>query len=54
MRTVYLKHWSYVGDRVSLEYSDGSEVFVSKSEFDRAFGAIVNASKDEVVRDFAI
>lgn len=38
---------------VELHYSD-CIVKVHKSDFDRAFGAIVNAKKQDVIRDFAI
>lgn len=37
-----------------LTYTDGAKVYVKKSDFDRAFGAIVNATKEEVIRDFGI
>ena len=46
--------WSLDGDRVKLVYSDEDIVYVSKVDFDRAFGAIVSAEKHEIVRDFAI
>lgn len=51
---IYLANWNYDGDRVKLLYIDKSVLFVSKADFNRAFGAIVNADKYEVVRDFAI
>lgn len=51
---IYLADWNYDGDRVRLVYSDEDVVFVSKVDFDRAFGAIINAEKHEVIRDFAI
>lgn len=46
--------WSYDGDCVKLVYPDDSVVMVSRVDFNRAFGAIINATKDAVVRDFAI
>lgn len=49
---ICLEKWSYDGDRAKLEYSDGDIVFVSKADFDRAFGAIVSADKNDVIRDF--
>ena len=49
-----VKKWTYRGDKVCLEYNDGENVFVHRSDFNRAFGAIVNASKEDVIRDFAI
>ncbi|MDO5123086.1 MAG: hypothetical protein Q4D44_00285 [Eubacteriales bacterium] len=51
---IYLADWNYDGDRVRLVYSDEEVVFVTKVDFDRAFGAIINAEKHEVIRDFAI
>lgn len=40
--------------RVHLTYEDGQEYDVLKTDFDRAFGAMVNASSDDVRRDFAL
>lgn len=54
MKNVFLKEWNYAGDKVRLAYEDGSEVFVAKTDFDRAFSCIVSAPKSNVVRDFAI
>lgn len=51
---VFLKDWRIEGDRVKLEYSDNDKVYITKKDFDRAFGAIVNATKEEVIRDFGI
>lgn len=51
---ISLEKWSYEGDRAKLVYSDGDVVFVSKKDFDRAFGAIVSADKHDVIRDFAL
>lgn len=54
MRKTYIDKWEIQGDTVVLTYNDGEEVKVTKKDWDRAFGAIVNAEKDDVVRDFAI
>lgn len=54
MKDAFLKNWNYVGEKVRLAYDDGSEVFVSKTDFDRAFGCIVSAPKSAIVRDFDI
>lgn len=54
MRDVFLKKWNHAGRMVRLEYEDGTEVFVSKTDFNRAFGCIVSAPKADVIRDFAI
>lgn len=52
---IYLKNWYYdEPDRVKLVYSDDKIVFVTREDFNRAFAAIINASKEEVIRDFAI
>ena len=51
---VYLKVWENEGERIKLVYNDGDIVFVTKKDFDRAFGTIVSANKDDVIRDFAI
>lgn len=40
---IYLADWSIDGDRVKLVYSDEDIIYVKKVDFDRAFGAIVNA-----------
>ena len=53
-KPVYLKSWNYDGDKVKLFYEDNDIVYVSKVDFDRAFGAIVSATKEEVLRDFAM
>lgn len=54
MRKTYIDKWEIKGDNVELTYNDGEVVKVSKNDWDRAFGAIVNAEKADVVRDFAI
>ena len=40
--------------KIDLLYIDEDIIYVKKVDFDRAFGAIVNAEKHEIVRDFAI
>lgn len=52
--TDMIRKWEYREDKVCLEYHDGEEVFVNRSDFDRAFGTIINASKEDIKRDFAI
>ena len=42
------------GDLVDLIYSDGEIVVVKYEDFNRAFGAILGASKEDVKRDFEI
>lgn len=54
MKDVFLKKWEYAGDNVRLVYRDGTVMYVSKTDFDRAFGCIVSAPKADIVRDFVI
>ena len=47
--------WKILPDnkRVELTYPEGN-VTVSKEDFDRAFGAMLGASYEDVKRDFGI
>lgn len=54
MNNVRMTNWTIRGNVVALSYDDGTEVNVRKADFDRAFGAMLNASKEAVIRDFAI
>ena len=54
MKENRLSCWRAEGDKVRLVYEDNTELYVTKEDFDRAFGCIISASKDEVIRDFAI
>lgn len=54
MKRICVIDWSYDGDKVKLTYSDGTKLFVRLEDFNRAFGAILNAEKEAVERDFAI
>ena len=51
---IKLTCWNIEDDRVKLVYDDNTTVYVSKEDFDRAFGCIISLSKEEVIRDFAI
>ena len=51
---IKLEKWEQDGDWVRLTYEDGSVIHVKRTDFNRAFGAIVSASKEDVLRDFAI
>lgn len=51
---IFVASWHYSGDKVELNYSDGTTVFVRKSDFDRTTMTMFNATKDEIIRDFAI
>lgn len=46
--------WTVHGDRVRLTYSDGDSFDVSKTDFNRAFGAILGADKEDVIAGFKI
>mgnify|MGYP003292554613 CR=1 FL=1 len=48
----YLISWQQYDDCVRLRYSDGDVVCVRIDDFHRAFGPIVSASKNDVIRDF--
>jgi hypothetical protein len=54
MKENFVKNWNCINGKVRLLYDDGSEVFVSKTDFNRAFGCIVSAPKSAIIRDFAI
>ena len=38
---------------VTLRYEDG-DVVVNKKDFDRAFGTMINSTKQQVEKDFSI
>ncbi len=42
------------GDVVEPLYNDGDTVTVKYEDYNRAMGAIINAEKEDVIRDFAI
>lgn len=50
----YLTKWERAGDRIKLDFLDGTILYISKADFDRAFGCIINLTKDEVEENFAI
>ena len=50
----YLTKWERNGERIQLEFLDGSILYVKKQDFDRAFGCIINLTKEQVQPDFAI
>ncbi len=54
MKDIILKKWEIENDRVRLSYSDGTEFYVKKKDFNRAFGTILNNSKEDIKRDFEI
>ena len=50
----FLTKWERNGERIRLEFLDGSILYVKKQDFDRAFGCIINLTKEQVEADFAI
>ena len=42
---IYLKDAEIMGDKVKMIYQDDSELFVSKTDYDRAFGPIISSPK---------
>ena len=54
MKTIHLKSWKIDGDRVLLTYDDNTEFYILKTDFDRAFGCIVNGERDSIKNDFSI
>ena len=53
-KKVHLKKWKIKGDKVKLTYGFLSSFYVSKKDFDRAFGPIVSEDMSVVKRDFKI
>lgn len=53
-KKVHLKKWKIRGDKVKLTYGFLSSFYVSKKDFDRAFGPIVSEDMSDVKRDFKI
>ena len=47
-KKVHLKKWKIKGDKVKLTYGFLSSFYVSKKDFDRAFGPIVSGERDEI------
>ena len=50
----YLTKWERNGERIRLEFLDGSILYVKKQDSDRAFGCIISLTKEQVQADFAI
>lgn len=53
-KKVHLKNWKDKGNRVKLIYPHFDSFYVSKEDFNRAFGCIVSGEKTEIKRDFAV
>lgn len=41
-------------NRVRLDYEDGTALYVTKKDFDRAFGCIISLTKAEADEEYAI
>lgn len=54
MKRIFLDDWQDEGERVKLIYKDGDCFYVSKDDFNRAFGCIVSGEKEDIARDFAL
>ena len=50
----YLTSWKNEGERIKLQFLDGSILFVAKADFDRAFGGIVSLTKEDVESKFTV
>lgn len=50
----YLTSWKNEGIRSKLTFLDGSILYISKSDFDRAFGCIVCLTKEEIEANYPI
>ena len=50
----YLTKWERNGERIRLEFLDGTILYVKKQDFDRAFGCIISLTKEQVQTEFAI
>ena len=49
-----MENWHINADKtVSLQFDEGT-VIVKKEDFDRAFGTMINSTKDEVEKDYGI
>lgn len=52
---IHLTKWEYEGtEYVRLFYEDGDSFLVNKTDFNRTFMSFCSASKEEILRDFAI
>ncbi len=53
-KKVHLKKWKDKGSKVKLIYPRMRSFYVSKEDFNRAFGCIVSGEMSEIKRDFAL
>lgn len=51
---IFVTNLTIMGERVKVDFSDGDHTFVTYEDYNRALMAIANASKEEILRDFAI
>lgn len=53
-KQIHLKDWKDKGDKVKLIYPKRRSFYVSKEDFNRAFGCIVSGERSEIKRDFKL
>lgn len=53
-KKVHLKKWKDKGKTVKLIYPRMRSFYISKEDFNRAFGCIVSGEMSEIKRDFAL
>ena len=51
---VYLKEWIDEGEKIKFVYEDGDSFYVSRVDFNRAFGCLIMGEKDEIKEGFDI
>ena len=51
---VYLKEWIDEGDKIKFVYEDGDSFYVSRVDFNRAFGCLISGEKDEIKEGYDI
>lgn len=51
---VHLAEWKDEGEKIKLIYKDGDSFYISREDFNRAFGCIVSGEKEEIRRDFSL
>lgn len=49
-----MTRWEINGETVTLFYEGRENLVVRKTDFNRAFGTLINASYDDVKKEFAI
>ena len=52
-KKIYVSDWNYAGNRVRLIFRDGSEFYISKSQFESSTNSIFSDTKDDIKRKFS-